>query len=107
MGYQFDIYRNPSGRTCEYQPYFMIIQHDWYDDLSTRLIIPLSYRIHLNSYIHSATPLVNIEFEKLFLNTPGMTHIDKNKLNKKNYVCNLQSARSRVIASIDALITNT
>lgn len=43
MCFQFDVYRNPSERTRDYQPYFMIIQHDYYDDLSTRLIIPLSY----------------------------------------------------------------
>ncbi|VAG24425.1 CcdB family protein [Enterobacter hormaechei] len=47
MCFQFDVYRNPSNRTCEYQPYFMIIQHDYYDDLSTRLIVPLSYHNHL------------------------------------------------------------
>ncbi|TSD14550.1 CcdB family protein, partial [Enterobacter hormaechei] len=41
MCFQFDVYRNPSDRTREYQPYFMIIQHDFYDDLSTRLIVPI------------------------------------------------------------------
>ena len=45
MCYQFAcLPENPSGRTSEYQPYFMIIQHDYYDDLSTRLILPLGYR---------------------------------------------------------------
>ncbi|HGH4620142.1 CcdB family protein [Enterobacter cloacae] len=39
MCFQFDVYRNPSDKTREYQPYFMIIQHDYYDDLSTRLIV--------------------------------------------------------------------
>lgn len=47
MCFQFDVYRNPSERTCEHHPYFMIIQHDFYDDLSTRLILPLSYHDHL------------------------------------------------------------
>jgi len=53
MCFQFDVYRNPSERTRDYQPYFMIIQHN------------------------------------------------------KDYVCNLRSARSTVIAAIDALVTNT
>ncbi|KAA1062594.1 CcdB family protein [Enterobacter mori] len=73
MCFQFDVYRNPSERTREYQPYFMIIQHDFYEDLSTRLIM----------------------------------YVEKKKLSNKNYVCNLSSARSNVIAGIDALITNT
>lgn len=50
MCFQFDVYRNPSDRTREYQPYFMIIQHDFYDDLSTRLIVPLSYHNHLRGH---------------------------------------------------------
>lgn len=28
MCFQFDVYRNPSDKTREYQPYFMIIQHE-------------------------------------------------------------------------------
>ena len=107
MCFQFDVYRNPSGKTCEYQPYFMIIQHDYYDDLSTRLIIPLSYHHHLGGQNNPSTPLVNIDFQTFFLNTAGITHVDKNKLSNRNYICNLRSARSSVIAGIDALITNT
>lgn len=107
MCFQFDVYRNPSGRTSEYQPYFMIIQHDYYDDLSTRLILPLGFRNNLNGYLSPVTPLINIDFQALFLNTSGITYVEKKKLNNKNYVCNLRSARSSVISAIDALITNT
>ncbi|MDM6886273.1 CcdB family protein, partial [Enterobacter asburiae] len=107
MCFQFDVYRNPSERTRDYQPYFMIIQHDYYDDLSTRLIIPLSYHSYLRGHINAAMPLVNIDFERYFLNTAGITHVEKQKLNNKDYVCNLRSARSTVIAAIDALVTNT
>lgn len=70
MCFQFDVYRNPSDRTREYQPYFMIIQHDFYDDLSTRLIVPLSYHNHLRGHSNAATPLVNIEFQTFFLIQP-------------------------------------
>lgn len=106
MCFQFDVYRNPSVKTRDYQPYFMIIQHDYYDDLSTRLIIPLSYHNHLCGHINTAAPLVNINFERYFLNTPAITHVEKKKLNNKNFVYNLRSARSNVIAAIDALVTN-
>jgi toxin CcdB len=54
-----------------------------------------------------STPLVNLDFQTFFLNTAGITHVDKNKLSNRNYICNLRSARSSVIAGIDALITNT
>ncbi|MBS6737367.1 MAG: CcdB family protein [Enterobacteriaceae bacterium] len=107
MCFQFDVYRNPSERTNTLQPYIMVIQHDYYDDLSTRLILPLSFRNQLTSHHHSATPLVNIDFQTLFLNTPGITSVDKKKLSNRYFVCNLSSARSLIIGAIDALVTNT
>ncbi|MDU6682417.1 MAG: CcdB family protein [Enterobacteriaceae bacterium] len=57
--------------------------------------------------LHVATPLVNIDFQTLFLNMPGITSVDKKKLSNRCFVCNLSSARSRVIGAIDALVTNT
>lgn len=107
MCFQFDVYRNPSEKTNTLQPYLMVIQHDYYDDLNTRLIVPLSYRKHLTRYFHQATPLVNIEFQTLFLNTPGITSVDKKRLSSRYFVCNLQTARQDVVAALDALITNT
>lgn len=107
MCFQFDVYRNPSERTRDYQPYFMIIQHDYYDDLLTRLIIPLSYHNYLRGHVNAAAPLINIDFQRYFLNTAGITHVEKKKLHNKNFVCNLRCARSTVIAAIDALVTNT
>lgn len=107
MCFQFDVYRNPSERTNELQPYLLVIQHDYYDDLSTRIIIPLSYRQQFNGFHHPVTPLVNIDFETYFINTPGITSIEKAKLKNNYYVCNLSGARASVIAAIDAILTNT
>ncbi|URO01404.1 CcdB family protein [Leclercia adecarboxylata] len=107
MCYQFDVYRNPSAKTCELHPYLMVIQHDYYDDLSTRLILPLSYRNNLSGHINPAAALINIDFLTLFMNTPGITSVEKKKLTNNYYVTNMQSARTRVVAVIDALITNT
>lgn len=107
MCFQFDVYRNPSKKTNALQPYLMVIQHDYYDDLGSRLIVPLGYHNQLTRYFHRATPLVNIEFQTLFLNTPGITSVDKKRLSSEYFVCNLRTARQDVIAAIDALITNT
>jgi toxin CcdB len=53
MCYQFDVYRNPSGRTSEYQPYYIISMIIMM--ISTRLIIPLGYRNNLSGhYMHYA-----------------------------------------------------
>lgn len=85
---QFDIYRNPSERTRLIHPYIMVIQHDYYGDLSTRLVLPLSSHVYLNGYYHRATPLVNIDFQTVAINTPLMpslqTHESCNTTNKKS-----------------------
>lgn len=107
MTHQFDVYRNPSQKTRLMHPYIMVIQHDYYGDLSTRLVLPLSGHAYLKGYYHQATPLVNIDFQTLAINTPSMTSIDKSKLNSRYFVCNLRSARSNIISAIDALVTNT
>ena len=107
MSLQFDVYRNPSERTNQLQPYIMVIQHDYYCDLSTRLTLPLGYSTRLAGYYHSASPRININFQSLILNTPGITSVEKSKLKKKHFVCNLKSSHGDVISAIDALITNT
>lgn len=107
MCLQFDVYRNPSGRSSESHPYLMVIQHDYHEHLPSRLIVPLAYRNTFTDHHNPAAPLINIEFQRLFLNTPGITSVEKIRLTNKYYVCNLHSARNQVIAAIDALITNT
>ncbi|WP_239003344.1 CcdB family protein [Enterobacter cloacae] len=72
----------------------MIIQHDYYDDLSTRLIVPLSYQNNLHGHYNCAAPLVNIEFERYFLNTAGITHVEKKRLNNKK-LCMQSSQRKK------------
>ena len=41
------------------------------------------------------------------MNTPGITSVEKRKLTSKYFVCNMQAARARVVAAIDAIVTNT
>lgn len=107
MTMQFDVYRNASERSRLQHPYIMVIQHDYYEDLATRLVLPLSGHPLLKTYYHQVTPLVNIDFQTLAINAPAMTSIDKAKLNNRLFVCNLRSARPGVIAALDALATNT
>ncbi|MGG7446928.1 CcdB family protein [Kosakonia oryzendophytica] len=40
MRKQFDVYRNNSPVTRNSIPFYLIVQHDFYADLSTRVIIP-------------------------------------------------------------------
>jgi len=40
------------------------------------------------------------------MNTPGITSVDKKRLRREHFVCNLKTARPDLIAALDALITN-
>ncbi len=104
---QFDVYRNPSSQTKHSLPYFMIVQNDFYEDLPTRVIIPLMRNAHLPLWRHPLVPEVNIEFETFMLCSPMMTNLNNKLIKREDFICNLKSARGEVISAIDALVTNT
>ncbi|EPU1430534.1 CcdB family protein, partial [Klebsiella pneumoniae] len=41
MPKQFDVYRNPSAKTNKLWPLYLILQNDYFDDLTTRIVVPL------------------------------------------------------------------
>jgi toxin CcdB len=104
---QFNVYKNNSAATNKQLPYYMVVQHDCYDDLATRIIIPLIRRRSLPLWQSRAAPCINIDFESFLIYEPMITNLETGKMSSKDFVCNLQLARRDVIAALDALITNT
>ncbi|HED6238372.1 TPA: CcdB family protein [Enterobacter sichuanensis] len=104
---QFNVYRNTSAATRDRLPYYMLIQDDCYDDLATRVIVPLARNNRLPLWQSQLAPGVNIDFETLLIYSPMITNINNQKNNPENFVCNLRHARHDVIAAIDRLLTNT
>ncbi|MEO3988646.1 CcdB family protein [Pseudocitrobacter cyperus] len=107
MAEQFDIYRNPSSLTNAIWPYYMIVQNDYYEDLATRIIMPMANNYLLPKWQQAIAPNINIDFEKLVLCAPMLTSIKTKTIAPSDYICNLRNARNDVIHAIDALITNT
>lgn len=60
---QFNVYRNTSTATRDKLPYYMLIQDDYYDDLATRVIVPLARVNKLPLWQSQLAPAVNIDFE--------------------------------------------
>jgi toxin CcdB len=85
----------------------MIVQNDFYEDLTTRAIIPLMRNAYLPPWQHPLVPEVNIEFETFMLFSPMITNLNNKLIKREDFICNLKSARGEVISAIDALITNT
>ncbi|WP_414453204.1 CcdB family protein [Enterobacter hormaechei] len=80
---------------------------DYYDDLPTRVIVPLARNNRLPLWQSQLAPGINIEFETFLIYSPMITNINNQKINPKDFVCNLRNARQDVIAAIDRLLTNT
>ncbi|WP_152081149.1 CcdB family protein [Enterobacter oligotrophicus] len=104
---QFNIYRNPSAATRDCLPYYMLIQDDCYDDLATRVIVPLMRKSQLPLWQSHLAPRINIDFETFLIYSPMISNINNQKINNKDFVCNLRNARHDVIAAVDRLLTNT
>ena len=104
---QFNVYLYTSTTTRDKLPYYMLIQDDYYDDLATRVIVPLARVNKLPLWQSQLAPAVNIDFETFLIYSPMITNLNNNKINPKDFVCNLRNTRLDVIAAIDRLLTNT
>lgn len=107
MRRQFNVYRNTSAATRDRLPYYMLIQDDCFDDLATRVIVPLARNNRLPLWQSQLAPGVNIDFETFLIYSPMITNINNRKISPKDFVCNLRNACHDVIAAIDRLLTNT
>ncbi|HEN3452073.1 TPA: CcdB family protein [Yersinia enterocolitica] len=107
MSQQFDVYRNPSAKTNKLWPYYMIIQNDYFDDLTTRIVVPLVSQKELSLNQKRITPQVVINNEKYYIFTPSLTFLDINKIKEIDFICNISSSRNEIISALDAIITNT
>ncbi|MCD1127398.1 CcdB family protein [Jinshanibacter sp. LJY008] len=107
MPKQFDVYKNPSIKTNRLWPFYLILQNDYFDDLNTRLIVPLVSQKDLNLSQTRITPQLTINGDVYSVFTPAITFIDANKIKKSDFVCNANSARHDIVSALDSIITNT
>lgn len=65
---QFDIYSNPNTVQRQIFPFVVQIQHDFFDALPTRLVVPLQRaRIAAEEFPRRLTETVRVEGEALFM----------------------------------------
>ncbi|MCK2062557.1 CcdB family protein, partial [Citrobacter freundii] len=60
MPKQFDVYRNPSAKTNKLWPFYLILQNDYFDDLTTRIVVPLVSKNDIDLNKKRINPLVKI-----------------------------------------------
>lgn len=97
---QFDVYCNINPLSLEEIPYLLDIQADLLAGLSTRVVVPLARH---SKNIQHLNPLLAINGEKVVMLTQELSGVDKNILGEK--VGSLENYRSKIIASLDFLIS--
>ncbi|HBV6855305.1 TPA: plasmid maintenance protein CcdB, partial [Klebsiella pneumoniae] len=60
MPKQFDVYRNPSAKTNKLWPLYLILQNDYFDDLTTRIVVPLVSKNDIDLNKKRINPIVKI-----------------------------------------------
>ncbi|EJF7741478.1 CcdB family protein, partial [Escherichia coli] len=69
MPKQFDVYRNPSAKTNKLWPFYLILQNDYFDDLMTRIVVPLVSKHDIDLNKKRITPLVKINKSDFYVFT--------------------------------------
>jgi len=101
---QFDVYINPSKKSCEAYPYIIDIQNALISDIATRIVIPLGKLSHFrNEQMDGLTPLIEYENTQYILLTPQIASMPSKLL--RNPVGSIASLSDDIIAAIDFAIT--
>ncbi|ECA3794795.1 plasmid maintenance protein CcdB [Salmonella enterica subsp. enterica] len=107
MPKQFDVYRNPSAKTNKLWPFYLIIQNDYFDDLTTRLVVPLVSENDISLNKKRITPMVAVDNHNYYIFTPAITFLDSKKIDERYFICNVEAYRTEILSAIDSIITNT
>lgn len=101
---QFDVYVNPQLASREFVPYVLDVQSDLINQLSTRLVMPLSrVGVGESKLPLSLCPPVEIDTESLLVLAHLAAPVPARLLRKP--VCSLKHRASDLSAAMDAVIS--
>lgn len=101
---QFDVYPNTSNQTKNAYPYILDVQNTLIENISTRIVIPLTVAKALkNQEMAKLTPKVTFAGKELFIMVPQIASIPANTLKKP--IGTLVHLRDEIIAALDFAIT--
>ena len=101
---QFTLYKNENKSSKKTYPFLLDIQNDFFDELNSRVVIPLSAHNSLNqTNAKKLCPIFNVHGEQFVLLTHQMTSMPKAMLKKK--VTSLKSHRYEILGAIDFFVT--
>ncbi|MCU7940648.1 MAG: CcdB family protein [gamma proteobacterium symbiont of Bathyaustriella thionipta] len=102
---QFTLYKNENKSSNKTYPYLVDVQNDFFDELNSRIVIPLSPHNVLNqTNAKKLCPIITIDDEQYVLLTHQMTSMPKTMLRKK--VTSIENLRYEILGAIDFLVTS-
>ena len=101
---QFDVYRNPSKKTSKAYPFLVDVQNSVIDQLTTRLVVPLTTSNTKNSfYMKKLTPEIEFEGTTYLFLAQQLSAIPEDVI--KDRIGSLELSRELLIDAIDFAIT--
>jgi toxin CcdB len=101
---QFTVCRNKNPQTRSAVPFLLDVQNDLFNDLETRVVVPLCPVSAMTGRpLRGLMPVVEVEGERFVMLTPQMAGIPKSELGAP--VTRVEQHRFEIIAAIDFLLT--
>lgn len=99
---QFDVFRNPLKAGREQRPFVVIIQHVFFDDLPTRVVVPLvlGTAIHMQPRLN---PVFKVLGRSVHLSPTEPFALSLRHLS--NPIANLAATRDHIVAALDLVFT--
>lgn len=98
---RFDVYANPVAAERKRTPYFLDIQNDYIDALTTRVVIPLRREAVFGPRARNLNPTVAVGADIVVLDTAALGAVPLSELHKP--VANVQHERIAVQEALDTL----
>ncbi|HUG23179.1 CcdB family protein [Piscinibacter sp.] len=98
---RYDVYANPDNAERKQTPYFVDIQNDYIDTLSTRVVIPLRRESVFGPPARDLNPILVVSGENVVLDTAAMGAVPLSELRKR--VASLKDAGAQIQEALDTL----
>ncbi len=98
---RFDVFANPDASERKQTPYFIDVQNDFIDGLTTRVLIPLRKESAFGARARNLNPVLLVANDSVVLDTAAIGAAPLNLLRKP--VANVRESRALVQEALDTL----
>jgi toxin CcdB len=98
---RFDVYANPTAAERKHTPYYVDVQNDFINDLSSRVVVPLRREAMFGPRSRDLNPLLQVNDLAVVLDTAALGAVPSSELRKP--LASLRGERQLVQEALDAL----